>query len=107
MIPNALQSHTLIYLNKWQLNKHKKTDYVIQCIRDKFYWFDIVFVEYFLYFCRKVQNYACYLLGDVIFLLRVRILIKLYVQNFTKFVLLFSFGYSQTARAGTWHEDVQ
>lgn len=24
MTPNALQSHTLIYLNKWQLNKHKQ-----------------------------------------------------------------------------------
>ena len=58
-------------------------------------------------FAEKVSNYAYCLLRDVILLLRVRILIKFYMQNFTKFVILFSFGYSRTARADTLHEDVQ
>jgi len=58
-------------------------------------------------FAEKISNYAFYLLRDAILLLRVGILIKFNVQNFTKFVVLFSFGYSRTARADTLHEDVQ
>ena len=58
-------------------------------------------------FAENVSNYAYYLLRDVILLLREGILIKFCVQNFTKFVILLSFGFSRTARAGTLHEDVQ
>jgi hypothetical protein len=58
-------------------------------------------------FAEEVSNYACCLLRDVILFLRVRILIKFYMQNFTKFVILFSFGYCRTASADTLHEDVQ